>query len=142
MIKTNELRVGNFVLYLDELYKVQGVVTSIKNNGELYKRIQFTTIDNKLGNSKTENWLQPIPLTTETISNCTSLKLVHSSEWWDCYQSENGWYLSYAKHTEPSAGVEVGKFYHGEGFYPVECVHDLQNLYFYTSFKKELEFIW
>jgi len=133
MIKINELRLGNFLKYGDDII----TVTSIFRSHFICERLNGVII----GNNHQNNF-QPIPLTPDTISKCTSLKLVDSNEWWDCYQSENGWYIAYAKHTEALAGIKAGNFYQGNGFRKVDYIHDLQNLYFCTSFKKELEFIW
>lgn len=126
-----ELRVGNFVYSFNPKTMSHDHVLKVK-----VKNLQ------QLENHPESETYQPIPLTPDTISKCTSLKLVDSNEWWDCYQSENGWYIAYAKHTEALAGIKAGNFYQGNGFRKVDYIHDLQNLYFCTSFKKELEFIW
>lgn len=125
MVQINEFRVGNWY-----------------NQFGNYHQVDWVTLKDLEDSSITQLWFKPIPLTPETISKCVSLKLVSNNEWWDCYQSQNGWHICYAKHNEPAAGVVTGNFYYGDGFQQVEYVHDLQNLYFYTSFKKELEFIW
>lgn len=129
MIKINELRIGNWVNYLDI-------------NGLNPAQIEIDDFINLKEDGEKNFPFSPIPLTPETISKCVSLKLKDRNEYWDFYVTDNKWYIVYAKHAEPSAGVEIGKFYYGDGFQQVDYVHDLQNLYFYTSFKKELEFIW
>lgn len=125
MVQINEFRIGNWY-----------------NQFGNYHQVDWVTFKDLKDSPISQLWFKPIPLTPETISKCVSLKLKDRNEYWDFYVTDNKWYVVYAKHTEPSAGVEIGKFYYGDGFQQVECVHDLQNLYFYTSFKKELEFIW
>ena len=135
MIQANELRIGNWVL------APEGVVYNSSDTDD-FNKLTYYQINFISDNGGILQIFEPIPLTPETISKCISLKLAHSNDWWDCYQSEHGWYVSYTKHTEPSAGVEAGNFYHSDGFYPVKYVHDLQNLHYYTSYKRELQFIW
>lgn len=131
MMQVNELRVGNFIYSFNP--------TTMKHDHVL--KIKVRNLEHIAKNPNSESY-QPILLTPETISKCVSLKLVSNNEWWDCYQSQNGWHICYAKHNEPAAGVITGNFYYGDDFQQVEFIHDLQNLYFCTSFKKELEFIW
>lgn len=126
-----ELRVGNFVYSFNPKTMSHDHVLKVK-----VKNLQ------QLENHPESETYQPIPLTPETISKCISLKLVDSDEWRDCYETERGWHITYTKYTEALAGIKAGNFYQGNGFRKVEYIHDLQNLYFCTSFKKELEFIW
>jgi hypothetical protein len=66
MIQANELRLGNYILYLDELYVVDGI--KYEENAPSSKwRIFFRTIDGSLRNGKLENWIEPVPLTPEIL---------------------------------------------------------------------------
>ena len=133
MIQVNELRVGNF--FTDKTRRNYPVeIETVSRYGTT--KIRVTEEDSGYVYDSDLTHLDPIPLTPETISKCTSFKLINDNSWWDCYQCENGWYISYAKHVESSAGVQIGKFYYGDGFQQVDYVHDLQNLHLHSNFKK------
>lgn len=73
--KPNELRRGNYIKYLDELY----VVTGIKEEGaERRIRVYFSTLDGKIKNAKTLNWIEAISLTPEIINMCGEI-VTHSN---------------------------------------------------------------
>jgi len=67
MIQENELRRGNYILYLNELY----VVTGMKDESAVRRlRVYFQTLNGELKNAKLLNWITPIPLTPEILENC------------------------------------------------------------------------
>jgi len=68
MINANELRLGNYILYLGELYVVNGL--KYENNNPHKYRIMFTTLNGKISNGKTQNWIDPIPLNSEILQKC------------------------------------------------------------------------
>lgn len=60
----SELRVGNYILYLNDLY----VVTGMKEEAALRRmRIYFSTINGELKNAKLIEWIKPIELTEEIL---------------------------------------------------------------------------
>lgn len=69
MVQSTELRIGNYIFYLDELYIVDGIKYEPNAPSSKY-RIAFKTIEGKLYNSKMENWIEPIPLTPEILEQC------------------------------------------------------------------------
>lgn len=71
MIKATELRIGNYILCLNELYVVDGI--KYEPNAPSSKwRINFRTLGSNnagmvLRSGKMENWICPIPLTPEWL---------------------------------------------------------------------------
>lgn len=70
MTEANELKIGNWVKYDGELYKVIGIVTSINSNGTRYFRTQLETREGDFSKAKTQEWINPIPLTPEILEKC------------------------------------------------------------------------
>lgn len=118
MIQTNELRIGNYILYLNELYVVDGV--KYEGNAPSSKwRIAFRTIDGKSRNAKMENWIEPIPLTPEILEkagfNNTRFRITNGSHDITISDDGDGWAF------EP---------WISNIFIKIKYVHQLQNLYF------------
>jgi hypothetical protein len=126
MIQANELRIGNYILYLDELYIIDGFQYVEKSPLVKY-RVHFKTIDGKLRNSKMQNWINPIPLTKELLEKCGFKD-----------PAENGWALRLGLNS-----IDELCWYRQDnslryqtkdsGFtrnYNTEYLHQLQNLYF------------
>lgn len=78
-------------------------------------------------------YLKPISLTSEILEKSGFKKSEKSNEWWNFWILPNNWYLCEALHTEPAAGVEEGKFYHGDNYTEIKSLHHLQNYYFVTT---------
>ena len=121
-VTINELRVGN--LLKDPILTIEvtaKLLLAFEENEEYIKLYR------------------PIPLSEEWLLNHTDFKLHPSSNvHWNFYKLPSGWYISFAKHTELSAGVEKGNFYYGETYIKISTVHLLQNIHYYRNNFEEL----
>jgi hypothetical protein len=150
MIQAQELRLGNYILYLDELYVVDGFKYE-PNAPESKWRIMFRTInaDNNarqvLTSGKMENWINPIPLTPGLLEKCGFEKMLESAdpdygpiEWTKAYA------VTYQILPEyftlwPNEGGSNGDFLlDNYSSAPLRYLHQLQNL-FYALMGTELE---
>ena len=111
-MKATELRLGNLICFIHD---VGGYIETTVDLRALKKIIQ----DNE--------FFQGIPLTKERLVRF-GFKIT-SNEYWDFFELKSGWHISLSKHTERSAGVEIGRVYWGDDYLCVESVHQLQNLY-------------
>lgn len=121
MIKANELRIGNYILYLNEIYIVQGLKYEVNAPSEKW-RVTFSTIDGKLTNAKTANWINPIPLTPEILEKWCGLRSGS-----DCIHCNN-FFLSIAQNSK--GAWEDPERYEGIPYEPINYLHQLQNLFF------------
>jgi hypothetical protein len=136
MIPVNELRINNYILYLDEVYMVHGLKYEENAPSEKW-RVAFKTIDGKLENAKMANWINPIPLTPELLEKCgfekhepdSIFRSVSYTIWEDvaCFRiiKRDGDYFSIP-------GYPATRIYH---------LHQLQNLYFAIMNQGELSII-
>lgn len=74
--------------------------------------------------------IQPIPISPEILLKCGFTKHENSNEYWNFWILSNGWHISEALHTEPSAGVKTGLCYWSDEYIEIKYLHQLQNLYF------------
>lgn len=148
VINSRELMRGNCILYLNELYLVNGIKYE-PNCPEFNWRVSFCTINEVeaggkmriLTNAKMENWIYPVPITRDFLINkCGFIDPANNG--WGCRLPVNSvdelcWYL------QDELNNDIGIRYQtqGSGFsrnFNVKYVHQLQNLYF-TLTGKELE---
>lgn len=136
-IKENEIKIGNYILYLNELYVVDGI--KYEPNAPTHKyRIAFKTIDGKLRNAKMTNWIEAIPLDEDLLKKLG----------WIWNEKMN----SFEKHPNGDARM-VLEYRKINGSYTmynyvlkamiaerIFYVHQLQNLYFCLT-GKDLEFV-
>lgn len=116
---TEELMLGNWIM-------VNGVPQEVES-------LCFLGINQEYVDWDRTSWkknLSPIPLSSEVLMKGGFTKSKHSNEYWSFWLLPNHWRISQAHHTEPSAGVEEGKFYYGDDYTEVKSLHHLQNLYF------------
>lgn len=153
MIQENELRRGNYILYLNELY----VVTGMKEESAVRRlRVYFQTLNGELKNAKLLNWINPIPLTPEILKN-SGFKYGKSKGISSFNESEREggthyWDLS-IKRTDLIYSHEISLVKLGEEEYftfqlcrgtyrqQIKYVHQLQNL-IYPLAGVELEVVW
>jgi hypothetical protein len=135
----NELKRGNYILYLDELY----VVTGLKEEGKDRRiRVYFSTLDGKLHNAKNLNWIQVVPLTVEILDNfgfekCNKLFLTnHTTFILKRHQGEepvyiivNGQSFMYVVAYFLSDNINISQF----NYRKIKFLHQLQNLNFGLS---------
>ena len=136
----NELRRGNYILYLGELY----VVTGLKEEGaERRIRVYFSTLDGKLENAKTLNWIQAIPLTPEILLEFGFVKSESDFHGvMDMYvltipvtgANENEISFYFPKNETTPFGRYSVNGYHGSNNF--ECVHQMQNAYQSLTFEE------
>jgi hypothetical protein len=84
--------------------------------------------------------LEQIPPSKEILVRLGFKVQEKHSAYWTFFILESGFYITKALHSEPSAGVEVGKYYWGDNYIEIESIHHLQNLYNVLT-KKELQLI-
>lgn len=133
MIKASELRIGNIILYLNELYVVDGI--KYEPNAPSSKwRIGFRMVDDNnqaariLRNAKMENWIEPVPLEPEILEKCG---FIQGNDLTD----RNVFYATGRHKGIASVTVSGGIMISGAGKSMVldahiEYLHQLQNLYF------------
>ena len=128
-IQPNELRVGNYILYLDELYIVDGIKYE-ENAPEQKYRIAFKTIDGKLRNAKMSNWINPIPLTPSVLTEWCgfSCKQGGSDNIYEWHIGNNpvthDWLFCITEFRHDNT------FFYRNGYHVIKYLHQLQNLYF------------
>lgn len=124
MVNVNELRIGNLITYLEEIYVINGIKYEELNPNKW--RISFITIDGKLGNAKGVDWIGPIPLAPEWLERL-------GFEYKDG-ASDYGHYrhnLVYIYEHDSDPGLFHFSRGHMEGAkVEVKHVHQLQNLFF------------
>lgn len=125
MIKANELRIGNYITYLDDIYVVNGIAYEELNPNKW--RISFKTLDGKLGNAKSVDWIEPIPLTPEWME---MMGFVEDKQH-ECYviwESESHVAIEYF-----DGFVHLVGHTSAQPMEHIQYVHQLQNLYFALS---------
>lgn len=126
----NELRRGNYILYLGELY----VITGFREEGaERRIRVYFSTLDGKVKNAKTLNWIEAIPLTKEIMDESgfktSGYNRLLSNGQFDMIGWIGGCYAWHELDANSEPFVIV----------PLKHVHQIQNLYSSLSNGRELE---
>lgn len=153
MIQENELRRGNYILYLNELY----VVTGMKEESEVRRlRVYFQTLNGELKNAKLLNWITPILLTPEILENCgfkygkvEGISSFYESEregdthYWDLSIKRTDLIDSHEISIVKWGDDELYTFQLGRGTYrqQIKYVHQLQNL-IYPLAGVELKVVW
>ncbi len=133
MIKANELRVGNYVKFIDseEFHKVEGMVNPI-NNEERVIQLYGNCIPNR------EDQIYPVPLTPEVLEKCGFNK---DPEWWGDLISYYNRKIEGVEDIGPSIDIRFGNeesdleeldalFIGQQDFKRIKYLHQLQNLYF------------
>ena len=142
-LRPNELRLNNYILYLDEFYLVDGIKYEENAPKEKY-RVAFKTIDGNGFNAKMSNWIEPIPITENWLISfgfviCDKVNkgyyilrdkyakeyLYCCAEEWDCTVA------LYSELLDKPVDFILKK---------INFVHQLQNLYF-TLTGEELELV-
>jgi hypothetical protein len=146
MIKAADLRIGNYILYLDELYIVDGIRYEPGAPSSKW-RILFRTVDDNnpanqvLRSGKMENWIQPVPLTVDILKRCGFQPALENPS--PAYGPMD-YTLTYddTEHHREYLTVwheDDGRWFLNEfGYIPLQYLHQLQNLT-YSLRGKELE---
>lgn len=130
---TEELMLGNWVIDTSGKEEVYAKVDHFAEWGIVNYWSEGGYGDAGYMDSTTNEYLKPIPLSSEALMKAGFSKHPRSNEYWNFWILPNKWYISEALHSEPSAGVEEGKFYHGDNYTEIKSLHHLQNYYFITT---------
>lgn len=131
----NELRIGNYVNTPIGFRKVFDI--NIYN--EVGVRVLWDEKNMNISTTYEYNEISPIKISADILIKSGFEKHVNSNEYWNHYALPNGFCISEALHSEPSAGVKKGLFYEGEEYTELEFLHWLQNFYFFSCNGIELD---
>ena len=118
MIKANELRIGNWVMYDNRLFQIEAISRSLPC---------LNTDEFGIGVVDWNN-INPIPLTPEILEKC-GLKNGNSELDRNVFYSTNKHLAQFSVNISGSFGIYVGVFIALRSVH-LEYLHQLQNLYF------------
>lgn len=128
MIKTNDVRIGN--LFIE---KTSGILLVVSGINAETNEIQFACHDKKMISAIPDKWeAEAIPL---NFKWCELLGLTQTRAG-DGYQGGQGY--EYKKDRFIISSAE-GSFYLNGGNVRMKYVHELQNVYYFNTDKKELK---
>ena len=118
MIQSNELRIGNWVMYDNRLFQIEAISRSLPC---------LNTDEFGIGVVDWNN-INPIPLTPEILEKC-GLKNGNSELDRNVFYSTNKHLAQFSVNISGSFGIYVGVFIALRSVH-LEYLHQLQNLYF------------